>query len=259
LVPASSSRESETALPADSPEAARPAFYALSPGGWRDLVTILHPPYTAWHLADVAIGAALAPRFVFWRLGVTLVAFFLALGIGCHALDELNGRPLGTHLSRRTLISLAVLGLGGAIGLGILGAVIVSVWLIPLVVVCTFLALAYNLELFGGRFHTTFWLAVAWAGFPTFTGWFVQAKDVRPEPILVALACCMFIVAQRRLSTPARDLRRRTASLTGRQTMRDGQVRELDSQVLLAPLEGALSALWMGTVVLAVALVVARL
>jgi hypothetical protein len=39
---------------------ARPAFYALARGGWRDYVTLLHPPYTLWHLSYVAIGAAIA-------------------------------------------------------------------------------------------------------------------------------------------------------------------------------------------------------
>jgi hypothetical protein len=258
-VPASSSRGSGTASRVDNPDQARPAFYALPSGGWRDLVTILHPPYTAWHLSYVAIGAALAPTFVLWRLGAALGAFFLALGVACHALDELAGRPLGTQLSRTALVWLAVLGLGGAVAIGIVGAVIVSAWLIPLVVIGAFLALAYNLELFGGRFHSDIWFAVAWGGFPAFTGWFVEALDVRAEAVLVALFCCLVSVVQRRLSTPARQLRRRTLSVTGRQILRDGQVLELDSQRLLAPLEGALSALWIGMVVLAVALVVGRL
>ncbi len=222
-------------------------------------MTILHPPYTAWHLSYVAIGAALAPTFVLWRLGAALGAFFLALGIACHALDELQGRPLQTRLSRSALIGLAVVGLGGAVAIGLVGAAIVSLWLLPLVALGAFLALAYNLELFGGRFHTDLWFAVAWGGFPAFTGWFVQALDVRIECLLVALACCLMSVAQRHLSTPARELRRRTASVTGCQTLGDGQVRELTSERLLLPLEGALSALAMATVILALALVVARL
>jgi hypothetical protein len=238
---------------------ARPAFYALSPGGWRDLVTILHPPYTAWHLSYVAIGAALAPTFVLWRLGAALGAFFLGLGVACHALDELAGRPLETRLSRSALVWLAVVGLGGSVAIGIVGAVIVSAWLIPLVAVGAFLALAYNLELFGGRFHSDVWFAIAWGGFPAFTGWFVEALDVRAEAVLVALACSLLSVAQRRLSAPARELRRRTVSVTGRQTLRDGHVMELDKQRVLAPLEGALSALWIAMVVLATALVVGRL
>jgi hypothetical protein len=207
----------------------------------------------------VAIGAALAPTFVLWRLGAAMGAFFLALGVACHALDELAGRPLGTRLSRTELIGLAVVGLGGAVAIGIVGAVIVSAWLIPLVAVGVFLALAYNLELFDGRFHTDLWFAVAWGGFPAFTGWFVEALDVRIEAVVVALACCLISLAQRRLSTPARELRRRTISMTGRQTLRDGQVLELDSNRVLAPLEGALSALWMAMVALALALVIRRL
>ena len=256
---ASWSRGSATAAPVDKAVAPRPAFYALSPGGWRDLVTLLHPPYTAWHLSYVAIGAALAPTFALWRLGAALGAFFLALGVACHALDELAGRPLGTRLSRTGLAGLAVTGLGGAAAIGIVGAVIVSAWLAAFVAVGAFLALAYNLELFGGRFHTDLWFAVAWGGFPAFTGWFVEALDVRTEGVLVALACCLLSLAQRRLSTPARDLRRRTISVTGDQVLRDGHVRELNVQRVLAPLEGALSALWMAMVVLAVALVTSRL
>jgi len=137
--------------------------------------------------------------------------------------------------------------------------VILSPWLIPLVAIGAFLALAYNLELFGGYFHTDVWFAVAWGGFPAFTGWFVEALDVRAEAVLVALTCTLLSVAQRRLSTPARELRRRTLSVTGRQTLRDGRVLELDSERVLAPLEGALSALSIAMVVLAATLVVGRL
>jgi hypothetical protein len=243
----------------DRSGAPRPAFYALSAGGWRDLVTILHPPYTAWHLSYVAIGAALAPTFVLWRLGAALAAFFLALGVACHALDELADRPLGTQISRTTLIALSAVGLGGAVAIGIFSAAVVSAWLVPFIVVGTFLALAYNLELFGGRFHTDLWFAIAWGFFPAFTGWFVEAREVRIEGVGVAIACLLISLAQRRLSTPARELRRRTASVTGQQVLRDGDVLEINEQRLLAPLEGALSAMWMAMVVLAAALVIARL
>ncbi len=39
----------------------RRAFYALEPGGARDYVTLLHLPYTAWHLSYVVLGACLVP------------------------------------------------------------------------------------------------------------------------------------------------------------------------------------------------------
>src|SRR5204863_2774485 len=133
---------------------ARPAFCALARGGWRDYVTLLHPPYTLWHLAYVVIGAALAPHWLPGRLGLALGAFFLAVGVGAHALDELHGRPLGTELSDRTLLNLARVGLAGAVAIGIAGVFTVSASLLPLIAGGAFIVVAYNLELFGGRFHT---------------------------------------------------------------------------------------------------------
>jgi hypothetical protein len=237
----------------------RPAFYALRSGGWRDLVTLLHPPYTAWHLSYGALGVAAAPTLHADRLGAALGAFFLAVGVSAHALDELNGRPLKTSLSKRSLIGLAGLGLAGAVGIGVAGVFVVSAWLVPLVLAGAFLVPAYNLELLGGRFHNNTWFALAWGGFPAFTGYFVNALALRPEGILVAGACSLFSLAQRRLSTPARELRRRTTDVSGEQRLADGSVVELNRERLSQPLEGALQALWLALVFLAAALVVFRL
>ena len=241
------------------PEVDRPAFYALRPGGWRDLVTLLHPPYTAWHLSYVVLGAAAAQVVYPGRLGATLCAFFLAVGISAHAFDELNGRPLGTGLSRRILVVLALVSLAAAIAIGLAGAIVISPLLLPLVVAGGLLVPAYNLELAGGRFHNDAWFALAWGGFPAFTGYFANALTVRPAGLLVAGACCLLSAAQRRLSTPARELRRRTAGVSGSQTLSDGTVRELDRQGLAAPLEGALSALSLALVLLALGLLAVRI
>src|SRR5579884_3943747 len=67
---------------------AAPAYYARR-GRLADWWTLLHPPYTAWHLAFVVIGASLAPRPSVSTLVGTLLAFFLAVGVAAHALDEL--------------------------------------------------------------------------------------------------------------------------------------------------------------------------
>jgi MFS family permease len=109
---------------------ARPAFYALSPGGWRDYVTLLHPPYTAWHLSYVAIGACLAPALDEGRLGAAAAAFFLGLGVSAHALDELKGRPLATRIPRRVLVALTVVPLAAAVAIGIAGAISFNLWLL---------------------------------------------------------------------------------------------------------------------------------
>ncbi|MHB8659650.1 MAG: UbiA prenyltransferase family protein [Solirubrobacteraceae bacterium] len=237
----------------------RPAFYALASGGWRDLVTLLHPPYTAWHLSYVALGAAVAAPIHAGRLVATLGAFFLAVGVSAHALDELNGRPLQTKLRRRTLIGLAVVGLAGAVGIGVAGAIVVSPQLVPLVVLGAMLVLAYNLELAGGRFHTDVWFVLGWGGFPAFTGYFAQTLTIRPAGVLVAAGCCLLSAAQRRLSTPVRELRRRTTAVTGEQRLTDGTAVALTKARLAAPLEGALSALWIAVVLLAVGLLATKL
>ena len=236
----------------------RPAFYALRRGGWRDLVTLLHPPYTAWHLSYVALGAAAAPVVHVDRLLAALAAFFLAVGISAHALDELQDRPLGTALSNRTLVALAFAGLLGAAGIGVAGAVTISATLAAFVAAGVFLVVAYNLELFGGRFHGDRWFAVAWGGFPALTGYWVNALSLHAG-VLVAVACWALSVAQRRLSTPARELRRRTVSVEGRQRLADGSVRELSAADLAAPLDGALRALSLAVPLLAVAALAVRL
>src|SRR3954463_4311894 len=215
-----------------------PAFYALRPGGWRDLVTLLHLPYTAWHLSYVAIGAAVAPTLYGDRLAAALGAFFLGVGVCAHALDELHGRPLGTRLSDRALVRLAVVALAGAVAIGGVGVVTVSLTLVPLVLAGAFIVVAYNLELFGGRFHSDFWFAAAWGAFPALTGYWVNALSVDAAGVLVGLACFALSVAQRRLSTPVRRLRRSTVALSGRQTLDDGAVIDLSPATIAAPLDG---------------------
>jgi hypothetical protein len=241
------------------PHLDRPAFYALREGRWRDLITLLHPPYTAWHLSYVALGAAAAPTVHVDRLLAALGAFFLAVGISAHALDELHGRPLGTHISERALVAVAVVGLIGAVGIGIAGAVTVSATLLPFVAVGSFLVVAYNLELFGGRFHSDQWFAAAWGAFPALTGYWVNALSLDAAGVLVAAGCWALSVAQRRLSTPVRDLRRRTTAVEGRQRMTDGRVNELSAATLAAPLDGALRALSMAVPLLAAGALAIRL
>ena len=237
----------------------RPAFYALRPGGWRDFLTLLHPPYTAWHLSYVAFGAVAAPELHGNRLAATLLAFFLAVGICAHAFDELNGRPLRTQLSDGVLFVMGAVALAGAVAIGIVGAVTVSLGLLPFIAVGAFIVVAYNFELFGGRFHSDFWFAAAWGAFPALTGYWINALQFRLQGILVAAACFALSMAQRRLSTQVRELRRRTLSVTGEQQLADGTTIELDAARLAAPFDDALRACAIALTLLATGLVLARL
>jgi hypothetical protein len=197
----------------------RPAFYALTPGGWRDYVTLLHPPYTAWHLSYVVLGAALAPE---WRpgiLGLALAAFFLGMGVAAHALDELQGRPLQTRIGKKTLIALAAVSLAGAAAIGVVAAVETSLWLLVFVVAGTFLAVAYNLELFAGRVHGTLWFALGWGALPVLATYYAAAETIRAEAVAAAVFAVLVSWTQRVLSTPVRAQRRVEGALTpvGRQ------------------------------------------
>jgi hypothetical protein len=236
----------------------RPAFYALAPGGWRDYVTLLHPPYTLWHLSYVAIGAALAPHFRGGLLALTALAFFLALGIGAHALDELRGRPLETRIPARLLAALAGSTIGAATGIGIAVAVVRDLWLLPFIAFGVFIVVAYNLELFGERFHNDAWFAVAWGAFPLLTAYFVSSGKITAEAALAGAFAALLSHAQRLLSTPVREVRRRVATVTGTIVDQDGSVRPIDAETLIGAPEQALRALAAAVVALASALVTLR-
>jgi ABC-type branched-subunit amino acid transport system permease subunit len=222
-------------------------------------VTLLHPPYTAWHLSYVALGAAAAPVLHADRLVAALGAFFLGVGICAHALDELHGRPLHTRLSDRTLIALAGVSLAGAVAIGTAGVATVSPSIAVFVAAGAFIVVAYNLELFGGRFHSDMWFAVAWGAFPALTSYWANALTLRVPGIAMAVGCFALSLAQRRLSTPVRELRRRTLHVRGTQTLADGSEVELTAERLAAPLDAALRALAIAIVLIAAAAVWTRL
>jgi hypothetical protein len=245
--------------PGDQPPDQRTAFYAARPGGWRDWWTLLHPPYTAWHLAYVVIGGCLAPVVNTTRLLATLLAFFLAVGVAAHALDELHGRPLRTTISNGALVAAAVGGLSGAVAIGIAGAVQVGPVLIPFLVLGPVLAVGYNAELFGGLIHNDFGFAASWGAFPVLTAYVAQTGQLAWAPVIAAAGAFALSLAQRALSTPARMLRRRAVSVTGSIALTDGDPLAVDRSVLLAPLERALRALSWAVVLLAAALAVTRL
>ena len=217
----------------------RPAFYALREGGWRDYVTLLHPPYTLWHLSYVAVGAALAPRFHLDRLLWGIASFFLAMGLAAHALDELHGRPLRTRVPSPVLAGLAAVSLAGAVAIGVGAAVAWGYGLLVFVAIGAVLVPAYNLEL---ALHTDWGFALAWGAFPALTGYFVEAQTLRPEAFGAAAYAFALSLAQRALSTPVRRSRRERGSTGGTEA-----------------LERALRLLTAAAVLLGVALVAARL
>ena len=238
---------------------ARPSWYALETGGWRDYVTLLHLPYTAWHLSYVVVGGCLAPVVAWGRLGAAVAAFALAVGIGAHALDELRGRPLRTAIPDGVLVGLATVSIAAACGIGVAGAVAFEPWLVLLVPVGLFLVVAYNLELVGGRFHSDLWFALAWGGFPVVCGYAAVAGDLGVAALLAGAFAVLLSLAQRALSNHVRFVRRRVATVDGELELRDGSRERLDADRLIVAEERGLRLLAAASVVLAAALVAFRI
>jgi hypothetical protein len=237
----------------------RPAFYALAPGGWRDYITLLHPPYTLWHLSYVAIGSGLAPELHAIRLGAALAAFFLGMGVGAHALDELKGRPLQTRIPERVLVVLAIVSIAGAVAIGVGAALVWEPWLLVFVAFGGVIVVAYNLELLGARLHTDALFALSWGALPVLSAYLVNAGTIRLEAVLAAVFATLLGLVQRWLSTPVRMVRRRVSSVTGTIRFTDGATQQVTEETLMGVQERALRVLVLATTALGAALVVLRL
>jgi hypothetical protein len=189
---------------------------------------------------------------------MSILAFFLAVGVGAHALDELQGRPLRTAIPALQLKAAAIVGIGGAVVLGILGTIVASAYLAIFIVIGVALALSYNLELFHGRWHTNLVFALSWGSFPVLTAYFAQHANLTFAAAVASVFAALVAGTQRQLSTPARNLRRRVSQIEGVQINLDGTTTPLSKASQLQPLESALRLLCWASVALAVSLTCAR-
>jgi SAM-dependent methyltransferase len=232
-----------------------PAFYALEGGGWRDYWTLLHPPYTVWHLSYVLLGAALAPMPDPRVVAGALIAFFLAVGIASHAFDELQGRPLGTRIPSSALLVLGSVGLIGAVALGLVAAAMLGPWFLALVAVGAALVISYGLEV--PIVHSDIGFALAWGGFPV-----IASAAANGAPLLATLAAAigasLLSLAQRRLSTPVRRIRREAEHVSGAVRYRDGAVEEIDAARLISAPESALRLIWLAIAAISIGTLLAR-
>jgi hypothetical protein len=235
----------------------KPAWYSLERRGkLYDFMNLLHFPYTFWHLSYVLLGIALAPQIFLVRSGATLLAFFFGLGIGAHALDETMGNPLKTRLSKSVLYTIALSALIAAIAIGLYYVFTLSFALVAFVVLETFFALAYNLEMFHKKFHSTLIFALSWGSIPFLAGYYVNALTLTPAVLLVAIAVALLTFVQKTLSTQARLMRRSIASVDALRLTSGGHV-PISSADLISPAEKSLKALTIMIFILAIALAIA--
>jgi ubiquinone/menaquinone biosynthesis methyltransferase len=232
-----------------------PAFYALEGGGWRDYWTLLHPPYTLWHLSYVLLGATLAPMPDPRMVVGALLAFFLAVGVASHSFDELQGRPLNTRIPSSVLVALGTLALFGAVTLGVVAASQIGPWFLVLVAIGAALVISYGLEL--PIVHSDIGFALAWGGFPVVASAAANAAPLVPT-LAAAVGASLFSLAQRRLSTPVRRIRRKATEVTGSVRYRDGTVEAIDAARLISAPESALRLLWLAIAAISIGTLIAR-
>ena len=109
---------------------------------------------------------------------------------------------------------LACLSLLAATAIGVGTAIETNLWLLAFVAVGAFIAVAYNLELFDGRFHGTLWFALGWGALPVLATFFAAAGAIGGEAVLAAVFAALVSWVQRVLSTPVRSQRRQEGRLT---------------------------------------------
>jgi hypothetical protein len=236
---------------------ARPAFYARTGHPLGDLLALLHPPYTAWHISYVVYGASVAAEVDLLRLAGTMAAFFFGTGIAAHSLDEWHSRPLKTKLSDGTLILLAGVGLAASLAIAIAGTFVISPWVFAWATAGTFLAAGYTLE-WHRLLHTDLAFGLAWGGFPVLVGYWAQTEHLTIAPLLIAMAATLLSLVQRSLSKPARYVRRNTENASVLVETHEG-TQEWPREQLLATWEGPLKLLSSTSIVLAIGLLVASL
>jgi hypothetical protein len=215
----------------ESPADRRTEWFVPSfgPERFRLAVGLLFLPYTGMVLSYTVIGSMLAPAIYWDRVAAIVLIYFLALGIGAHALDAVGSRgpkPWGRVFSRAQLWALAATSLVAAYTIGIWYMVLYAPLLWPIALAEGFFVLAYNLEWFGGRFHRDFWFAVSWGALPVLAGYILQTNAVSAAALLVAAAMALLSLVEIKASRPYKDLRRAAAS--GQEADR-GQIARLEA------------------------------
>lgn len=218
----------------------------FGPVRFRVFVGLLFLPYTGMVLAFTVFGALLAETVHWDRVGALAVIYFLALGIGAHALDAVGSKtrkPWGSVFSRTQLIALASVSVAAAYAIGIYYILVHAPWLAVVAALEGFFLLAYNLEWFAGRFHTDHWFAFSWGALPVLAGYVLQTNALSVSALLVAAGAALLSLAEITASRPYKELKR-TGSLGG--------------TIEARRLEAILRHLSLGTMALALGLAVAH-
>jgi hypothetical protein len=201
------------------------------------------------------LGAALAPAPDPRIVVGALLAFGLGVGVSAHSFDELQGRPLSTRIPSPILAILGATALLLAATLGVIASTMLGPPFLIFVAIGVLLVLAYGFEIH--PVHSDVGFALAWGAFPVLaTGFAVGASPLGMG--MAAMGAALLSLAQRRLSTPVRLIRRRAVSVSGEIHYRDGSTQRIDTERLLSAPEGALRLLWLATALVSGGVLAAR-
>lgn len=187
----------------------------FGPEGFRLAVGLLFLPYTGMVLAFTVIGAMLAETVAWDRVVATVVVYFFGLGIAAHALDALGSKqvkPWGHHFTTTQLWTVAIGSLVIAYAIGIYYIIRYAPLLWVIAVLEGFFVFAYNLEWFGGRFHTDGWFAFSWGVLPVLAGYILQTNQLSVAAVVVAGSMGLLSLVEISASRPYKALKRALGS-----------------------------------------------
>ena len=145
---------------------------------------ILFLPYTSI-VTCFAVWGSLSGPFEIERLVAVSIMYFLAVGISAHFLDAVGGKtkPWGM-LPKKKITTIALISLGIVFTIGFYYAFLDSPLLIPIGIIEAFFLFAYNLELFGGKFHNNASTIFSWGILPVFAGSVIQTNSITIEAVI---------------------------------------------------------------------------
>ncbi len=217
----------------------------FGPPRFRAFVGMMFLPYTGMCISFALIGSIVVQDIHWDRLGAVALIYALAVGVGAHAADTIGSKkakPWGNHFTRRQMLALMASSLGAAYAIGVYYIVLYVPLLAIVAVLEGFFLLAYNFEIWGGRFHNDFWFAASWGALPVLAGYLIQTDDITILPFAVACAAALASFVEIRMSRPYKQLKKSGVDPAG-----------------AARLEGRLKTLSLSTIAFSLVLVSARL
>ncbi len=202
----------------------------FGPMRFRFLVGLLFLPYTGMVIAFSVIGSMLADRIYWDRVGAVVMIYFLGLGIAAHALDAIGSgqaKPWGEVFSRKQLWFTAILSLVIAYLIAIYYMVLYVPLLWVVAILEGFFVFAYNLEWFGGKFHSDGWFAFSWGFLPVLAGYIIQTNSISLAALILGGSMALFSAIEIKASRPYKELKRSKG--TRRDVAREKEIKTYET------------------------------